>query len=103
MVSFPDQCQRVDDDVGTEIRARRIGSPRQGASPELREGVSATIGKLDVVAGLAAAAVADDQIGFQAASQEIDRGAFALVAKTKSDADDGTFHDCSSSRLATLR
>src|SRR5262249_44595747 len=72
VAGFPDQCQRVDDDVGTEVGARRVGGPRQGAGPELRVSVSAAVGQLDVVAGLAAAAIPDDEVGFQAPGQEID-------------------------------
>src|SRR4029079_13605687 len=93
MAAFSREGRRVDDDVRTEISPRRLGGERAGA--ELGEGVSPAVRQFDVVTGLAAAAVADDQVGLQLSRQVIHGRAFPLVAETEADRDDGTFHGAS--------
>ena len=82
MPGFPRQRRRVDDDVGAQVGAGVIGGRGQGAGPELRKGVPAAARQLYVVAGLAAAAIPDDEVGFKLPRQEIDGGAFASSLPT---------------------
>ena len=79
--------------LGPEVGARAVRG--QGAGPELGEGVPPPVGQLDVVAGLAAAAVADHQVGPEPPRQGIDRGPLALVAEAQADRDDGLSHPSS--------
>jgi hypothetical protein len=65
--------------------------------------VSAAVGQLDVVAGLAAAAVADDEVGPQPPGQDVDRGALALVAEAEADGDDCLSHASSFDSQGTDR
>src|SRR5207248_548046 len=55
-------------------------------------GVPPAVRQLHSVAGLAAAAVADDQVGLIGPGQVIDRGSLALVAKAQAHGDDGASH-----------
>src|SRR4051812_29809710 len=98
VLSLPEERQRVDDNLGAEIRLDPSRAGSQGPGPELSEGVTPAIGELDVVPGLTAATVAHYQVGIELPGQVIDGGPFALVPETQSHSDDGPLHSHSSRR-----
>src|SRR5262249_34371028 len=88
--------RRINDDIGAEVRpwaaAGRL-SLGQCAGSELGERVAPAVGQFHIVAGLAAATVANHQVGTVLSGEAIDRGTLALVSEGQTHRDDRAAHD----------
>src|SRR5689334_2730582 len=84
VVGFPHQCRWVEDYVPAEESV----DAGESAGAELGERVPPAVGELHVMAGLGAAAVADDEIGIETPAKVVHRRTLALVAESQANRDD---------------